>query len=778
MKLVYLIMIVFLSIILPKDTINGKVVDRHGNPINNVFIETINPNSLNTIIVSSDKEGFFLIDNLSSEVKSVKFSHIAYSDKIVDILSLRTNPQIILDLNNIKSEEIVVTGLRTKSFIKDTPVLTHVITSDDIQNSAYSSVKEALEMSLPNVQNVMSSHAGISNEQVKIQGLDNKYLLFLVDGKRVSGEFAGNLDFKMLNLSNVDRIEIVEGGMSSLYGSSAIGGVVNIITKKHNQPFRFNYTYLNDDPMIKTYSSNIEFNHKNFFYGFNFSNQSSDGYDLTPEFELTFPINTLEEYNTNSLNQFFGYNNNNLNIKFNYKTYKNDIYLYQKQSIMILDTNDSNYPIYDYNSYRNGMPKFKDSNYSLNLNFYKNKHLFNLAYNLEEYIKSNYFFNYTEENCDETDCSDLSNLISEEFVNAIDRRESLLLQYNLETKNNLFTLGLEFNDDSYSSYNIYDYEGDYGDDGQCNEPPNFPWDPPDDCLIESIFNSEDGTKYFNTKAFFVGQQWSFISGNTLGSSFRYINSKNFEDNYVYAISYMIKNYKPYYIRINHNKGFRMPAIKELYYNWYGHNPPIIGNPDLVPTTNSYISFSIEKRELNEDFSFELFSNSVNDMIGINYTTDLDSNEVAQYNNYKDVSFIGINSHFDIKHQNNQIKFVYNYTNPRSDNSEALELISKHSFRLNWLRNIIDNKFDMAFNIKYAGEKFIILGSEKLVLDDYFLADLITIITLNKNFKFKFGYKNIFNYKDDRRLLSEGSDFLSTYDPGKRFVLEFKFDFNN
>ena len=48
----------------------------------------------------------------------------------------------------------------------------------------------------------MSSHAGISNDNVKIQGLDN-HMLFLVDGARVSGEFAGNLDFNMLNLSNV-----------------------------------------------------------------------------------------------------------------------------------------------------------------------------------------------------------------------------------------------------------------------------------------------------------------------------------------------------------------------------------------------------------------------------------------------------------------------------------------------------------------------------------------------------------------------------------------------
>ena len=49
---------------------------------------------------------------------------------------------------------------------------------------------------------------------MKIQGLDNKYILFLIDGVRISGEFAGNLDFNMINLTDVERIEIVEGGMS------------------------------------------------------------------------------------------------------------------------------------------------------------------------------------------------------------------------------------------------------------------------------------------------------------------------------------------------------------------------------------------------------------------------------------------------------------------------------------------------------------------------------------------------------------------------------------
>ena len=135
-------------------------------------------------------------------------------------------------------------------------------TSNDIKNTAYSNVKDILEMTLPNVQNVMSSHAGISNNRVKIQGLDNRYLLFLVDGARVTGEFAGNLDFNMLTLSDVDRIEVVEGGMSSLYGSGAIGGVVNVITKRHSAPYWLNLSYLTEDPMIFSKSLNFGFNFK------------------------------------------------------------------------------------------------------------------------------------------------------------------------------------------------------------------------------------------------------------------------------------------------------------------------------------------------------------------------------------------------------------------------------------------------------------------------------------------------------------------------------------
>tara|TARA_B100000941_G_C28413808_1_gene504995 strand:- start:229 stop:1008 length:780 start_codon:yes stop_codon:yes gene_type:complete len=258
-----------------------------------------------------------------------------------------------------------------------------------------------------------------------------------------------------------------------------------------------------------------------------------------------------------------------------------------------------------------------------------------------------------------------------------------------------------------------------------------------------------------------------------------VDSKNFDDNYVYALSYMIKNYQPYDFRINYSRGFRTPSIKELYYNWYGHSPAIVGNPDLLPTTNDYISLSVQKFEKNQDFSFEIFYNDVIDMIGgIYIDVNDDGIEEYQYSNYNNILFYGLNTHYNKKIGDNNFKLVYNYTNPDSDNERALQLISKHSLRFNWLRSFVDQKLDLSLNLKYSGEKFVILGSNKLVLDDYILADLIAIIKLNKNLQFKAGYKNLFDYTDERRFLDEGSDFLTTYDPGRRFIIELKFNFDS
>lgn len=75
---------------------------------------------------------------------------------------------------------------------------------------------------------------------INMQGFGGNSVLFLVDGERLAGETLNNVDYDRLNLDNVERIEIVKGAASTLYGSSAIGGVINIITRESDDPWNLN----------------------------------------------------------------------------------------------------------------------------------------------------------------------------------------------------------------------------------------------------------------------------------------------------------------------------------------------------------------------------------------------------------------------------------------------------------------------------------------------------------------------------------------------------------
>ena len=286
------IIIILLSF-LASETITIQVVDINDLPIVGANIEILNSN----LGTTSDLNGFFTIEK-NNKVSKIRVSHIKYTDTIFNLDSVK-NFKIKLTEEFLDSNPIVVTGNRRDSYMKDVPIPTKVINIDEIKTSSVASVKELLEVAIPNVQDVMSSHAGVSNNEVKIKGLDNTYILFMIDGSRISGENFGNLDFSMLNISNVERIEVIEGGMSSLYGSNAIGGVVNIITKQTQKPFEFEFSYLNESPMVESKYLNVGLSKDRFKYRLNLSSQFSPGYDLTPELidENPRPLQTLEKYN-------------------------------------------------------------------------------------------------------------------------------------------------------------------------------------------------------------------------------------------------------------------------------------------------------------------------------------------------------------------------------------------------------------------------------------------------------------------------------------------------
>ena len=131
-------------------------------------------------------------------------------------------------------ETVVVTATRTPKPLKDVPIITRVISAEEIARADVVHIGELLETELPGLEFSYSMDQQVS---LNMQGFGGNSVLFLVDGERMAGETLDNIDYNRLNLDNVERVEIVKGAASSLYGSNAIGGVVNIITREPAEPW-------------------------------------------------------------------------------------------------------------------------------------------------------------------------------------------------------------------------------------------------------------------------------------------------------------------------------------------------------------------------------------------------------------------------------------------------------------------------------------------------------------------------------------------------------------
>src|SRR5450759_1978563 len=229
----------------------------------------------------TDKAGYYNINKIKPGTYTIRASFVGFEtqEQTVEIHNDVNSLNFSLKEANIDLNEVVVTGTKSEKMLKNVPVLTQVISARKMLELGITNVTDALQSMVPGL-NV--SHNG-TLVTVTLQGLDVKYVLFLIDGERIAGAVDGDVDYSMLNLLNIDHIEIIKGASSSLYGSNAIGGVINIITKKIIDPF--------DAKFYSRYSKYNEFYSggtiglKKGIIGsrtsINFSR--TDGYDVTPQ---------------------------------------------------------------------------------------------------------------------------------------------------------------------------------------------------------------------------------------------------------------------------------------------------------------------------------------------------------------------------------------------------------------------------------------------------------------------------------------------------------------
>jgi outer membrane receptor for ferrienterochelin and colicins len=126
-------------------------------------------------------------------------------------------------------ETLVITGTKTERSLVESPVRIEIVTAQELENSHARDLAEALQ-NVPGV--VLKPIHGKSGQEVWLQGFDADRVLILIDGKPVSASTGSSVDVSQISVADVAHIEIVKGSVSALYGSEAMGGVINVIIKQ------------------------------------------------------------------------------------------------------------------------------------------------------------------------------------------------------------------------------------------------------------------------------------------------------------------------------------------------------------------------------------------------------------------------------------------------------------------------------------------------------------------------------------------------------------------
>ncbi len=131
----------------------------------------------------------------------------------------------------LKLDQVVITATKTEHTLGDVPVAAEVITKEEIEQRQIKTIADALKL-LTGVKINQTSGSWGDKGKIEMQGLAAKHTLILVDGQRWLGGHGDAIDMQSIPMEMVERIEVLKGPSSALYGSEAIGGVVNIITRQ------------------------------------------------------------------------------------------------------------------------------------------------------------------------------------------------------------------------------------------------------------------------------------------------------------------------------------------------------------------------------------------------------------------------------------------------------------------------------------------------------------------------------------------------------------------
>lgn len=357
------ILLFFVSVINPlyaQYKIYGKISTKTNEVLTGANVVVKNT----TLGSAADNNGNYEISGLKNGNYEIRVSYFGYEtiEKAIKIENQNVVADFELNETSIDLNAVVVTGTRTEKNLKTTPVLTQTISNVELAKKDITDITQALEFSVPGIE--FKSQA--QGKTISLQGIDPQYMLFLVDGERMAGETYGDIDYSRINVADIERIEIVKGASSTLYGSNALGGVVNVISRTPVRKFELMAASRFSKYGTQNYQLGIGSKFGKLTTQTSVVYDKTDGYDLiagdsyrTQEREDAFIINEHLKYSPtkNLLFEANGaymnkdrdntsknlYNRKNVDLTYGAKT----TYFLSSKNNLILSWNSDNYELFN-----------------------------------------------------------------------------------------------------------------------------------------------------------------------------------------------------------------------------------------------------------------------------------------------------------------------------------------------------------------------------------------------------------------------------------------------
>ncbi|WP_172124956.1 TonB-dependent receptor plug domain-containing protein [Arcobacter acticola] len=667
-----------------------------------------------------------------------------------------------LILSRYLEEVMVTTATKTEKNIEGVSASVIVITEEEIQKTGASTLDKILEK-VPsiNAQYGRFPHPSASSKaSISLRGMGANGTLILVDGKRLSGETESPYEMTRITASMIERIEIVKGSMSTLYGSDAIGGVINIITKKIDK---------NVSTLDLKYGSNGDGDAIN--KNVNFTNRGSVDklrYKINTSIDDTTPYKVNKSYTQQAINPSSGadLNGNSLdNISGNYDvTYKDEATVKTIGTRLEYDFSDNFTAGLDLSYFTedregqylgnasatsgglitNTPVNSEDKNRRIDISS-DFKYLINDDLSMNTKVYRSYYKkrNYT----DPLTFDGATNTKFSANV-TIDTLESDLTY--ILNDSNIITTGLEYRKETRDS-------------GAIN---------PDASSSEFI------TKVVNYESLFIQDEIEISDTLNAIVGTRYDNISN-ADNKITLQAGLVKEIaEDTSIRANYAQGYRTPDIAELYVvSMYYKGAKRYGSEvintiktesyDLKPEQSQTFELSLSNKYENLSSVFTIFNNKVKDKIDlVSYNDSSSSTKYYTSENIDQVDIKGAEVSFDYD-LNKDIDLGLNATYLKTeDESTGKELTYtpdiSASFSVNYK---ITNDLNTNLMLRYIGEQYSNSTNTEQT-NDYTLVDLGAQYQINKNIEYYLGVDNIFNKEVDEEI---GTNVGSYYFTGLRIT---------